>query len=393
MSRDVCYFLGVPVLKDTREGLVQPHDGTGDIRVWRRKGSVTTVMTPNTLYKDASAFETLDRAERAATIWKNQGWNGAPSSPARIFARCLEEAVDEGAVPHPRVVRPDESVVDPKDVTWLWIEQMIDPRTHVTDPVYHYDINQAFYSACSGGLPIRFVPYRDGDDRWVGKVEINGARRELPEPWKVGETAYLTATDVRYWGVDVDVIHAVTFEDFSVDLSPVYERIGSTWGPWTAKHARQQSWGCFAQSPGSVVQETYDSGDLSTQTELPDRWSCPEWAVIITRRIMRRVHRAASEGDGISLFVDSVLTRRPISGVGREAGKWGREGKYENGVYMYAPGLWDTRPVSTPTPTAQWKKHSGIAITATHHEDLDTEKVPERVKKSQVESLKSDLPF
>jgi hypothetical protein len=370
-SRDVVYFQGVPVLDERDGGLFQKQEGTGDFRVYRRPNAgITSVVTSDAIYKNAEAFGTLDRAERVYKDWEAMGWNGAPSSPARVFARALEETVDEGDVPHPRRVRPEapgntdavSPVVDPGAATWLWIEALIPARTHVTVPCHHYDINEAFRSAVQTGLPAAFHPYQDGDRNYVARATIKGAERQLPEPWELSDTVYLTGEDVRHWGLDVEIHRAVTYADLDVDMELPFEIVRSNFGPWTAKRARQQSWGVFAQNGASVQQEIYRGGQKETTSGLADRWTCLEWAVIITRRIMRQVHAAAEAGDAVSLFVDSVLCRTPIP-HGTDVGEWGKEDTYSDGIYLHAPGLWDTRPVSTPHPSAEWKKHSGIGRT------------------------------
>lgn len=379
-SRDVVYFQGVPVLKETDAGVFQPHDGTGDFRVYRRPNAgITSVVTEDTIYKNADSFESLTRAERVYQDWQALGWSGAPSSPARVFSRALEEAVNEGDVPHPRQVRPEargeevSPVVDPSDATWLWIEAMIPARTHVTQKVHHYDINEAFRSAIEPGLPSAFVPYQDGDRNYVAKATINGSEKPLPEPWELSDTVYLTGEDVRHWGLDVEIHRAVSFADLDVDMGFPFEIVRSNFGPWTSKHARQQSWGVFAQNGSSVQQEIYRGGQKETVSGLADRWTCLEWAVIITRRIMRQVHAAAMHSEGLYLHVDSVVSKRPLP-AGDDVGEWGHEGTYENGIYFHAHGLWDTRPVSTQNPSAQWKKHSGIGATYEGPEKIPLEK-------------------
>jgi hypothetical protein len=366
-SRDVVYTMDA-LPSETRKG-----------RVYERKGVVTSIVTPNTIWKSAQNFGSVARAERALADWRAAGWSGAPSSPARVFARALEDAVDAGRAPHPRAVRPSPSAVDPSRITWLWIESLVPARSHVTGGVYHYDINEAFYSAVAQGLPSAFFPWQAGDDNWVGEVEIHGAGRDLPEPFEVQDRAYLTAADVRHWDLDVTVRRAWSYVDLDVDLSPVFERVSSLFGSWTAKRARQQSWGCFAQSTGSVTQTTFKDLEPQTSATLTDRWTCPEWAVIVTRRIMRQVDRALAGRQGVSCFVDSVLTREPLTGgLGDAAGQWRIEGTYPEGVYLHAPGLWDDRPVSTTFPSSQWKRHAGIS---------------ENIRRSAADDIPGDEPM
>jgi len=349
MNRDVIYTLD------------RLPDNVDRGRVYKRKHRSTSIVTKNKIIKDASGFETVERAAQAYKVWSKLGFSGAPSSPARIFSRMLEKYVEEGEIMPPQRANLGSSPIDSQSACWLWIEAMVPPASHVTGTVHHYDINQAFWSATRKGLPSEFFPYREGDDRWVGRVKIKSADRNLPAPWRYQDEAYLTADDVRFWGMDVEIIDAVTYEDHDVDLTGIMREIGRHFSDWTSKHARQQSWGVFAQSPGSIFQEIYKDGKLSSQSTLPERWTCPEWATIITRRIMRQVASRKREGDAVALYVDSILSRREISGQGSTPGTWRKEGHYSQGVYIEGPGLWDSRPRATRYPSTEWRKHAGIS--------------------------------
>jgi len=330
-------------------------------RVYKRKHRPTSVVLDDVILKDASGFESVDRARTELRTWRERGHTGAPSSPARIFAVELGRAVEKGEFMHPGRANPGPSPIDSQGTCWLWIESAVAPGTHVTGAVHHYDINQAFWSATRRGVPSAFFPYQEGDREWVGRVKIRSAARELPAHWRHQDEATVTADDVRFWGMDVEVLDAVSYGEYDVDLTPLMRRIGQHYTDWTAKRARQQSWGVFAQSPGSIFQEVYRDGEMTSQTALPERWVCPEWAAIITRRIMRHVASRKREGEAVSLYVDSVLARRPISGRGTTPGTWRKEGTYEQGIYMEGPGLWDSRPRSTRYPSTEWKKHAGIS--------------------------------
>jgi hypothetical protein len=101
--------------------------------------------------------------------------------------------------------------------------------------------------------------------------------------------------------------------------------------------------------------------------------------VIVTRRIMRQVDRALAGRQGVSCFVDSVLTREPLTGgLGDAPGQWRIEGTYPEGVYLHAPGLWDDRPVSTTFPSSQWKRHAGIS---------------ENIRRSAADDIPGDEPM
>jgi hypothetical protein len=339
------------------DDLVPPPDTK--CRVHRVGGKVSTIETPDKVIKDARGFGRVGRAEKCLSVYREQGWSGAPASPSSCFSKILEEAIGDGSVPRPRQALPERLRVDTSGVCYLWIEQTV-PRGPICSKVFHYDINEAFWSATSKGLPVRFYPYRSGDDRWVGRVEIKGAAQDLPWWWEKRDTAIITGTDVRYYGLDVDVLDAVTYEDLSVDLTPLMKRAHDLFGSWVAKRIRQQSWGLFAMREGAVQSEIIDEdGETQTEWESSNRWRCHPWAIIITRRVMRSVHRAISEGEGVSCFVDSVLARNPLP-TGSAPGTWRHEGTYDRGVYLFTPGVWDTRPRSTKRPSHRWKRHAGI---------------------------------
>jgi len=331
--------------------------------VYKRKGSISTVETRDKVIKSARSFETVERAERAYESFKKLGISGAPSSPSTVFRKVLAHHIDKGDVPHPWTARPDDLNFDSSGACWLWIERAVPKDTGVKGPVYHYDINQAFWSATKKGLPIKFFPYDRRDENYVARVVIKDAEKELPHFYekslKEDRECLVTGKDVRHFGLNIELKDAVSYVDDYVDYTPVYKTISEYFGPWVAKRARQQSWGTFVMKHDGVKGVRYEDGVTEKEWGLKNRFQNRLWGVIITRRIIRKVHRAVTENEGLSCFVDSVLSMDKVS-TGEAPGEWRHEGKYDNGIYIKTPGIWDTLPRSTKTPSSKWKRHSGI---------------------------------
>jgi hypothetical protein len=350
MSKPVKYVMG--------EDSLQPPEDQKWTR-YRVGGRTTTIETPEGLIKNARPFGSVERAVYAKGVYERQGWGGSPASASSCVSKVLEKAIDAGEMVHPRQAVPKSLRISTEGAVYLWIEQMIPPGS-VPRGVWHYDVNEAFWSALKQGLPAHFAPYRTGDDRWVGRVEIKSSKMDLPWFWEKRDFAVLTGTDVRYYGMDVEVKEAITYEDRSVDMAGVMKRVEDLFGEWIGKRARQQSWGLFAMQEGAVRAANYDAeGKQKNEWTMPARWRCHPWAVIITRRVMRKVHAAIRRGSGISCFVDSILAREPIP-TGEEAGTWRKEGHYPRGIYIESPGVWTGRPRPTKRPSSRWTKHAGI---------------------------------
>ena len=341
--------------------ITQIDDFTGN--VYKRKGSVSTVETPEKVIKSARSFETVERAERAHQAFKDLGLSGAPSSPSTVFRKVLAHHIDEGDVPHPWRARPDDFGFDSSGACWLWIERAVPKDIEISGPVHHYDINQAFWSATKEGLPIRFFPYDRRDEDYVARVVIKDAEKDLPHFYQKSLTrnreCLITGKDVRHFGLEVEIKDAVSYVDDYVDYTPVYNTISKHFGPWVAKRARQQSWGTFVMKHGGVRGVRYEDGNTEKTWTMKNRFQNRLWGIIITRRIIRKVHRALTENGGVSCFVDSVLSMGKVE-TENAPGSWRKEGKYDNGIYIKTPGIWDTLPRSTKRPSSKWKKHSGI---------------------------------
>lgn len=341
--------------------IVQKDNFTGN--VYKRKGSISTVETPDKVIKSARSFVTQERAYRALEGYKELGLPGNPSSPSSIFRKVLAHHIDEGNVPHPWVSLPDDTSFDSSGACWLWIERAVPKDIGITGPVYHSDINEAFWSATREGLPIKFFPYDRRDENYVARCIIKSAEKELPyffqKSLEKDRECLLTGKDIRYFGLEVELLDALSYADDHVDLTPVYETISKHFGPWIQKRARQQSWGTFVMKDGGVTGVRYEDGNSKKTWKIKNRFKNRLWGIIITRRIIRKVHREMTEREGLSCFVDSVLSLEKVE-TGPDVGEWRNEGTYENGVYIKTPGIWDTLPKSTKKPSSKWKRHSGI---------------------------------
>ena len=320
-------------------------------RRWKRKGSVTSVYANGILHKSAKSFKSISQAYEIAEICKEKGLSGYPSSPASIFTKVLGECVDVGMIPHPK--RSNSEFLH-TDGQWLWIEKRLSGR--YSDPVYYMDLNRAFLWGAKRGLPSETVPY-DGHERYVGLLNVSSAKKDLPNTLKRKGHVMVSHEDVKYYGLDGEWKTRVGFENLDVDLSPIFEIIKDWFGDWVEKKCTQMYWGIFAVGDGTTM-ETYEDGELKTESTTGSRFRSPVWATLITHRVMRRVHGVMENG-GLSCFVDSVLSPYKVR-TGEKPGTWSCDFELEKGVYIEAPGIWDSMPRTTLKPTPAWKRHSGI---------------------------------
>jgi len=65
------------------------------------------------------------------------------------------------------------------------------------------------------------------------------------------------------------------------------------------------------------------------------------------------------ENGGLSCFVDSVISPYKVR-TSEEVGGWSCDYTLENGIYIKAPGIWDSLPRTTLEPSPSWEKHSGM---------------------------------
>jgi len=371
-------------------------------QVYQRKGSISTVEFQDRIIKSARSFESVERAERALKSFKKLGLSGSPTSPSSVFRKVLGYHIENGDVPHPLKALPDGMNMNTNGACWLWIERAVPKDTEVTGTVHHYDINEAFWSATREGLPIKFFPYNSADKNFVARVVIEDSRKDLPyffqKSLEEDRECLLTGKDIRYFGLDVEIVDALSYVDDYVDLTPVYNTISKHFGPWIQKRARQQSWGTFVMKNGGVQGVRYQDGERQKEWDVNNRFQNRLWGIIITRRIIRKVHRALTKGEGLSCYVDSVLSLEKIE-TGSRVGEWRNEGEYKNGILLKTPGIWDTRPVSTKRPSEKWKKHSGIrsrkTTTTTTEETKRTIKMgtqPQEYDPNKMPRIEKDKP-
>jgi len=354
-------------------------------RTYRRGGFMSSIVFNDVVVKHARSFNTVERAERVYDAYKKKGFKGAPSSPASIFRATLEKQIEEGRAEHPATIVPDDLQFDTGGATWLWIESLVPSRSTLTCPVSHYDINEAFWSAFRMGLPSTFFPYSSGDKHYVARAHVNSAEKEIPWFFETSGPNLITGSDVRYYGLDVDIIDGITYVDLDVSYESVMEEIGESFGPWIAKRARQMSWGTFVMNDG-IKCASYKDGEKRKEWTQHNRFACRPWGVIITRRIMRKVHRAIEEGDGVSLFVDSVLTRNELQ-TSDAVGDWRKEKDFSEGVHIVAPGIYDGVPRTTPYVSSSWYRHAGVSKNGTpkYRPDISPGQVKDKEERPGVE--------
>jgi len=319
--------------------------------VWRRNNRVTTIYTNNILIKSARSFGTVERAGKAKKIYEEKGLSGYPTSPAGIVSDVLGRAITTGVVDSP-LSKIAIDLIGTNGV-WLWIEKNVNGR--YSKPVWHYDLNQAYRWGSKMGLPSNIEPYQN---HWgfVGVLELEDSKRDLPSCL---ERDYIMVDheDVRYYGLKGHWVSRVGFDDLSVSLTPMFEIIRDWFDERIYKKATQMYWRLFAMGEGATATR-YERGEIKSQWNTGGRFRNPVWATLITHRVMRKVHQVMLHG-GIQCFVDSVLIPYEMK-TSNAIGEWELESYFDNGVYIKAPGIYDSLPRSTLKPSDSWYRHSGI---------------------------------
>ena len=347
-------------------------------RRWKRRGTITSVYANGILHKSAKSFQSIDQAYETAEICKEKGLSGYPSTPASVFTKVFEACIEAEVIPYPKSKAAKEIIGT--DGQWLWIEKRVKGR--YSKPVYYMDMNRAYLWGSMRGLPQHVEPYT-GQKHYVGLMDVRRSKKDLPNTLNRQGPIMVSEEDEKYYGLKGDWKCRVGYDELNVDLSIVFELIRDWFGEWIEKKCSQMYWGTFAADEGAV-QETFKAGEKQSETTTGSRFTNPVWATLITHRVMRRLHGVMRNG-GLSCFVDSCISPYKVR-TGEKPGKWSCDFELENGIYIKAPGIWDSLPRSTLKPTPSWKRHSGIVSkradrsTSAKMEEYIEDRMEERMK-------------
>lgn len=292
--------------------------------------------------------------------WRELGFRGAPYSCASFTREMFMRHKRAGKIKS-RCVASANNMLRPY-FTGGWVESTA--RGYCFDPIYHYDINSAYMHAASLGLPARLYPYTGNPDSmgYVAVMEIEGKTDHLPNflsKFDDDNGILVTSEDVKRYNLRGRILWGVEYFDLDVDVLPILEDLSHL--PRSIfKRCTQSFWGMFASFSGVDI-EDYETGE---ERKLWNRNQNIVWASLIVRRVAGIVYDAMVDFNGVSCYVDSVLTEKPLSGsmIGSEVGQWKLEGVYEKGILIDAAGVWHPLPFVSKaeiTNKRRWKKHAG----------------------------------
>lgn len=311
--------------------------------------------------KSAKGFgDSIELAELALSHWRRLGFRGSPASAAS-FTREMFIKLKREKVIQSRCKASANNMLR-NFFTGGWIESTT--RGYVFDPIYHYDINKAYLYAAKAGLPSRLYPYTPGSNPlgFVAVMKVTSPTNKLPNFFRKYEDdigMLVTSEEIEEYGIKGKILWGVQYYDLDVNLEHVISSLESLphklW-----KRCTQSYWGMFASYSGIDI-ENFNTGE---ERKLWNRNQNITWASLIVRRVALEVYKAMRECDGVSCFVDSVLTTKPLpdSKVGDSVGQWKLEGFYDKGILIDAAGVWHPLPFrkkSDITNKRRWKKHAG----------------------------------
>lgn len=331
----------------------------GDVKLSRGGEEVERLKAS---IKSASGFgNNLPLAYQALDEWRRRKYGGSPFSCASFVRaqfnrkKAMKEFQSRCNASVNNVLRPH--------FTGGWQEARC--RGYIYEPVYLYDINSAYMHAASMGLPKSLYPYTGKNNPlgYVVIVEPTKLPRNMPEffynQFKYKGKILLTSEEQEYYNIDGRVVGGCQYYNLDVNLLEILYDICEL-PPQIFKRCTQSFWGMFASGEGVDV-ETLDN---KSQWKLYNRNQNYAWASLILRRVVTQVHELMVKLDGISCFVDSVLTTKKISPelFGDDVGKWKESAYYPKGVYIESPGVYNALPFKTRSHfklKKTWTKHAG----------------------------------
>ena len=333
-------------------------DKVEDGQIWRVGLNASTARVGKETIKSYRGFGHSELfAEAAHADWERLGFKGAPSSAASFYRKMFD-----------RVRRRDEiSGVTNASANHLlaegfyggWIELI--QHGYNRGPIYHYDLNRAYFWAGLEGLPTRIRRYDRGDKTFMVLCRVKSHQKELPVMIEQRKSRVaLTNEDIDLYGIEAEVFGGVSWDEDGPMFYPesVLAELAGNVSDAVFKKCMQTYWGIYAQRR-AIHREIWKSGELTKSYLLRNRDQNFLWAQIIISRVTRRVYSEA-EGRARQVYVDSVLTDTPIS-IGEYAGDWKLVDTFPEGIVTRAPGVWTPYPIGREIKISGWHKHAGYS--------------------------------
>lgn len=302
--------------------------------------------------KSASGFDNdLMKCYRALAEWRNLGYKGAPSSPAGFFRNAFRGQKRNAEI----ISRCYASANSIRSyMQGGWIECAVE-TPYVYGKVFHYDINRAYQSTITAGLPSRLFPYQKGMDGFCVLAE-NIKGDNLPNFLRQPR-AIITSEDIEVMGISsFDPLIGVSYRDLDINLNNTMYQLSSI-EEGLFKRVGQSFWGIFAMR--EPIEVEYRTG---SERKMFNYSQNVVWAQLIIRRVVHEVYRKVEMLGAFSVFVDSILCHEemPAEFVGEDPGQWKHVDTYPRGIYIENAGAWNPLPFNPRTvERSKWKKHAG----------------------------------
>lgn len=327
------------------DGVPIPDDGM----VWRFRNHPVSARVGDTIYKRLDPWEgDEDLAMACARIWRREFETGWPSSPAKFFQQMWP--------------RPDWYPASLDLGLWRhfyggWQETF--RVGEVPEPCGYYDLISAYlWSGIHRPLPEHFVPYKPGDEKFVGVMRVEDKPADLPLFLQGSDFLLVDHEDVDLWGLEGRMMDGVSWRDGweTMRAADLLGRCQQLLPPRAFKLLTRSYWGGWA-SGQPVTCEVREGGKVKKAWELPTRTRCIPLATLIVHAVVRKVWRKTREVDSVLVHTDAILSTDDIA-VGEDPGDWELEELAPRGVEVLSPGVWDHRPADEDP--GRWSRHSGI---------------------------------
>lgn len=221
----------------------------------------------------------------------------------------------------------------------------------VKQPIYHYDLNQAYRWAASQPLPdvSQASPTHNMRDEWACYL-LEIEENELPYDRERG-LKMVTSEEVARWKLETrPVLFGVKFHK-TVNLAPTFQEIADKF-PHCQKRVCRSFWGRW-NTTRTVNQCSWKSGPK--QRALRNFLYNPFWPAFITSRVKMRLAKHTEHS--LHVFVDSMLSLREMP-VSTDVGGWKLVDQYDELTIM-GPGQYASK--------GYFIKHCGVkGVSLTH---------------------------
>lgn len=326
-------------------------------QIWKVCGFAQTAREGNETTKSFRGLgNSKERAEHAYGIWKELGFKGNPASPVSFYRKMYEKMRRRGDFNYRMNASVNFTLKQGFYGGWIEIMQ----NGFCAGPLYHYDVNKAYYWAGQEGLPTRVRPYSKGDANFMVLARIRSHKRDLPVMIEQRKRVLLTNEDIDLYGIDPEIITGVSWADDVERFYPesVMVEFAGKVPEWLFKKMTQTYWGIYAQHL-PIDREVWENGKLQKTIRMYNRNQNIFWAQTLVSRVCRHVYGEAVKG-ARQVYVDSIIVPEPIA-TGEEIGNWRHVNTFPTGVIINAPGVWTPFPEGRRLHYNLWHKHAGYS--------------------------------